>query len=333
MEALATRSDAFTHTFKSLDAGEIVATIKEKGYFVFEAALDGAFIDQLLKKIDFDRVLVNTNDTGVVTAHNIKYLTHCLSHSAEVYNLITSPMVLDICDKYFYDKYRLTNHRVYQTKGQQHMPWHTDNNTQKGAQFSGKHSMRGLLFLFYLSDVTKNAFQFIENSQKYSDNFDNERYLNNSLVERTHGADIISFRTKKGSLILCDTHGIHRAEPFNDKRYSRTTLLFQVDEVGEDNEGHGEKNLINTEYLKDLTPQVMDYLGFGFNRSYPAFPNTSIATLPLADILGVQKQLIAKAFSAITKNLVKGILPGEALVKAKRIKWLLKSKKSISHKV
>jgi hypothetical protein len=333
MEDLLTDLSGFKPYFNSLDSTKIVSTLKDKGYFVFENVLKEPFIDQLLGKIDFNKVLINTNDAGVVTANNIKYLTHCLTHSPEVYDIITHPKVLDICDKYFDNKYKLTNHRVYQTKGHQHMPWHTDNNSQNGTQFSGKHSMRGLLFLFYLSDVTKNAFQFIQNSHKYSDNYDNERYLDNRFIERKFSNDIVTFKMKKGSLILCDTHGVHRAEPYNDKNYSRTTLLFQVDEVGEDNEGHGEKNLINTEYLKNLTPQVMDYLGFGFNRSFPAFPNTSIATLPLADILEVQKQVIAQAFSAITKNLVKRILPGEALVKAKRIKWLLKSKKSISHKV
>jgi hypothetical protein len=244
-----------------------------------------------------------------------------------VYSVITSEKVLEICKLYFKDKYKLTNHRVYETSKDNYMPWHTDNNRQIGTKFSGKHSMSGLLFLFYLSDVTINAFQFIQNSHKHSHIHDNEIYLSNAFVDETYGKDIVTFRMKKGSFILCDTHGIHRAEPYSDKNYKRTTLLFQVDEVGVDNDGHGEKNLINTEYLKNLNPEMMDYLGFGFNRNYPAFPNTSIATLPLGDIVKVQKQLLSKTVSSVTKSLVKSVLPGEALVKAKRMRWQIKAKK------
>lgn len=316
----------FNPNFNKIDSNYIIEEIRSKGYFAFENVLNEDLINQLLEKIDFDKILVNTNNAGVVSAQNIKYLTHCLAYSQEVYDIITDCKVLEICKNYFRQKFKLINHRVYQCSKHQYMPWHTDNNKQQGDNFSGKHVMPGLLFLFYLSDVTKNAFQFVENSHKYSVKFNNERYLENGFVQRCYANDIKTFKLKKGSLILCDTHGIHRAEPYEDRKYKRTTLLFQVDEVGEDNEGHGEENIINTEYLKNLTPELMDYLGFGFKRRYPAFPSTSIATLPLPDILKLQNQLISNAGVSITKNLIKTLLPEEALVKLKRVRWKIKSR-------
>lgn len=318
---------SFTSGFNNTPTAQIVDDLKNKGYFAFEQALDQQDVDGLVSEINFKDILLNINDAGVVTAQNIKYLTHCLAASEKVYNIVTAPKVLDICKNFFSGSYKLTNHRVYQTTRSQHMPWHTDNNKQVGKNLSGKHFMPGLLFLFYLSDVEKNSFQFIENSHKWSQKYSKEIYLSDNYINSKYGKDILTFPMKKGSLILCDIHGIHRAEPFNDKSYKRTTLLFQVDQVGNENEGHGEKNLVNTEYLKNLTPEIMEYLGFGFKRDYPAFPNSSLATLTLQDIIGLQKQLFSKTLSAITKNVAKAILPAEALINAKRMRWKLKTKR------
>lgn len=313
--------------FTDVSTSEVVDEIKNKGYYAFEKAIDEEYVDAMLNEINFNDILLNINDAGVVAAQNIRYLTHCLATSEKVYNIITAPKILDICKAYFSDAFKLTNHRVYQTTKSQHMPWHTDNNRQNGKNLSGKHTMQGLLFLFYLSDVEMNAFQFVESSHKWSQQYSNEIYLSDTLIETKYKKEVLTFCMKKGSLILCDIHGIHRAEPFTNKSYKRTTLLFQVDEVGSQNEGHGEKNLVNTEFLKDLSPEVMDYLGFGFKRSYPAFPNSSLATMNLSDIISLQKQLFSKTFSAITKNIAKAILPAEAIINAKRMKWNLKNKK------
>jgi hypothetical protein len=318
----------FNPNFIDSDSDTIVSEVQEKGYFVCEGALKENSISEIINNIDFDKILINENDAGAVTALNNKYLTHCLACSEEVYKIITSKMVLDICDKYFSRKYRLVNHRVYETRRSQHMPWHTDNNTQSGAEFNGKHSMRGLLFLFYLSDVTKNAFQFIEGSHKIASNYSNKVYLSESYVNDTYLEEVVTFKMKKGSLFVCDTHGLHRAEPFKDGNYKRTTLLFQVDEVGEEDLGHGEKNLLNTAYLNNLTPRIMDYLGFGYNCSYPAFPNSSSQTLPLKSIITIQKILIKSFVKAGIKELIRLALPGELLVKAKQIRWSVKSKQT-----
>jgi hypothetical protein len=316
----------FNPHFIDFDTSRIVQEIKVNGYFVFEKALTQEFVDELLKEVDFDQFLINTNNVGVVVAYEQKFLTHCLASSKKSYDVITSKKILDICKSYLVNGYKLTNHRIYQTCKTAHMPWHTDNNLQYGKQLSAKHDMPGLLFLFYLSDVTKNAFQFIKDSHLWSHRYDGEIYLDDSYIERKYQKDIATLLMKKGAIIVCDTHLIHRAEPFEDAGYTRKTLLFQVDRVGAEYVGHGENNLVNTEYLDNLTPEVMDYLGFGFPRNYPAFPNSSVATLTPQAILQLQKQLLPQTLQALSKSLLKTLLPAELIIYAKRLRWLAKPK-------
>ena len=213
------------------------------------------------------------------------------------------------------------------------MPWHTDNNCQTGAQLSSKHNQPGLLFLFYLSDVSKNPFQLVKDSHLWSAKYDHEIYLSDHFVKHNYKKDILTFPLKKGSLILCNIHAVHRAEPFQDSRYSRTTLLFQVDQVGDNTIGHGEKNLVNTEFLDDLTPELMNYLGFGYKADYPAFPNTSVATMTTQDLMSLYGQLLPLTLKALVKNLAFNLLPDEIILKIKRLIWSLKQKQVNTGKI
>ncbi len=316
----------YTSAFQKITTDQIVDSLQQKGFFVFEEALTEQYMSELLQEVNFDQVLVNNNDVGVVLAKNQKFFTHCLAQSKKAYDLITSPQILDVCKNYFQDRYVLINHRIYQTHKISHMPWHTDNNQQVGRQLDSKHNRPGLLFLFYLSDVTINPFQLIKDSHLWSHRYDNEIYFSDSFIEKKYQKDIITFSLKKGSLILCNIHAVHRAEPFKDDSYTRTTLLFQVDQVGTNNIGHGEKNLVNTEFLDNLTPEIMNYLGFGYKTDYPAFPNTSVATMTNQDIITLQRQLFPLTLKAISKNFALNLLPGEVLIQIKRWLWNFKQK-------
>jgi hypothetical protein len=306
---------------------EIVRSIQEQGFYFLENALTEQQADQLLAEVNFGQVLINCNDVGVVTSGTQKFLTHCLAKSKQAYDLVTANRVLDICDRYFVDRYQLTNHRFCQTRGSFHMPWHTDNNLQQGKQLAGKHPMPGLLFLFYLSDDNFSPFQYIKDSHKWSQQYDQEIYLADRWVEEQYGEEILTFRMTKGSLMICDTHGIHRAVPFRQPGHVRNILLFQVDQVGDRFLGHGEQNLIDTEFIDNLDPRVLGYLGFGVRRNYPAFPSSSVATMPMGDLLDLQKRLLPLTARAIVKNLVKAMLPGEAMVGVKRMIWHFKQRK------
>jgi len=313
--------EGFNPEFLSESNKKIVNDVRTQGYYAFEGALDSEYVDDILKEVDFNNILLNRNDVGVVATQNNKYLTHCLASSQRAYDVITSPKVLAICKEYFSDNYKLINHRIYQTSKRQHLPWHTDNNRLEGSQMSEKHDMPGLFFMFYLSEVPKNPFQLVRGSHLWSHKYNHESFFTDSFIDKNYADDVVTFRMKKGSFILCDIHGIHRAEPFNDENYNRTTLLFQVDQVGNGNAGHGEKNIINTEYLKNLTPEISDYLGFGFKRDYPAFPDTSISTMTTNDILKLQKQLFTKSFSAIGQNIARSVLPSNMITSFKRLRY------------
>jgi hypothetical protein len=95
--------------------------------------------------------------------------------------------------------------------------------------------------------------------------------------------------------------------------------------VGDDIEPHGEENLLNAAYLKNLTPKIMQYLGFGYDKSYPAFPNSSLKTLPFSTLIKIQKQVINGLFSTGLKSGITRVLPGERLINARRLFWKFKS--------
>lgn len=316
----------YTNQFNNVSSSEIIASVKREGYYFLEDALTKQYVDQLLEEVNFDDILVNHNDVGVVTAGTQKFLTHCLAKSKSAYDLITSQKVLDVCDAYFTERYQLTNHRFCQTRKTFHMPWHTDNNLQKGSQLSGKHHMPGLLFLFYLSEQNASPFQYIKGSHTWSQQYNHEVYLSDHWVDTHYKEKVLNFKMPKGSLVICNIHGVHRAAPFYDPQHTRNVLLFQVDQVGEGYIGHGEQNLINTEFIDNPSVALFNYLGFGVRRDYPAFPSSSAATMTVQDLLNLQKQLLPLMVTALTKDLVKTLLPGEVIVNLKRAVWTLKSR-------
>ena len=314
----------YANMFRDVLVSEIVDSIKNQGFYFSESALTDHYVDRLLNEVNFDTVLVNHNDVGAVISGSQRFLTHCLAKSKAAYGLLTAQKVLEICSAYFTERYQLTNHRFCQTRKTFHMPWHTDNNLQLGNQLSGKHQMPGLLFLFYLSEQNYSPFQYIKDSHIWSQQHDKEIYLSDRWVETHHSEEVLTFKMPKGSLIICDTHGIHRAVPFHDRHHIRDVLLFQVDQVGDRYIGHGEQNLINTEFIDNPSSELFDYLGFGMRRDYPAFPNSSVATMPMQELLELQKQLLPLMLNAIAKTSVKTLLPGELMVGLKRALWSLK---------
>jgi hypothetical protein len=203
------------------------------------------------------------------------------------------------------------------------MPWHTDNNRQTGNSLTSKHHMPGLLFMFYLSDVTKNSFQLVRGSHRWPPS--DEIYLSDKYIDKNYAREIITVKMCKGSFIACDINVAHRAKPFKDCNHERTTLLFQVDQVGthQENAGHGEPILINTAFCENPTQDLLQYLGFGFRTDYPAFPDTSPATMSTKDLVQLQRQLVPLASRALIKNLVKGIVPAQTITLIKRLRWSL----------
>ncbi|MCE7066141.1 phytanoyl-CoA dioxygenase family protein [Dyadobacter sp. CY326] len=302
----------FSADFSQADAQSIADEIKnETGYQIFEQALTPEALNGLLESLPSEQVLVNDNRIGYVKAYSSNYFSHTLAVSRNCFDIVTSENIRAICRKYFDKPFRISNQRIYETHTASHLPWHTDNNLQDGNAYKGKHDLPGLMFLFYLSDVgDTNPFQLIPFSQTWSHQNNAERFFKESYIEEHYGEEVVSVRAPKGTLIICNSKMIHRAKPFNNHAFKRLTLLFQVDEVSDEYAGHGENILINTSFVTNRDPEVLDYLGFGMRANYPAFPETSVATMMPRDMLALQKQILPKAIKGLTIALTKRILPG-----------------------
>lgn len=318
-----THGAIFDAPFDKVSPKEIVAEVRRTGFWAMEGALSASYVDALLGEIDFRSYLVNSNAMDVVCASTQRFLSHCLAASKKAFDIITARKFLDICQEYFDGPFKLTNQRIYQTHSEGHMPWHTDNNCQAGSELTGKHPLPGLLFLIYLSDVTENPFQLLRNSQDWSKQHTGN-YFSDEFIDQNYGDDVLSFPAVRGTLFVCDIHTVHRAAPFRNRQYERFTLLFQVDAVSDHYPGHGERLFVNTSFIEDRDPLLLDYLGFGRPATYPTFPQTSVATLSVSDLLTMQRSLMPMAVRALLKSTLKALIPGGLLVHLKRLKWRLR---------
>jgi hypothetical protein len=307
-------SSLFNDAFNNSEAESIASEIKSgSGYFICESALSAETVTALRNIVPDNELLVNNNNLGYVRASWAKYLSHTLALSKECYDVITSEKVLKICQHFFDNPYRLSNQRIYETHTKAHLPWHTDNNLQSGNAYAGKHNLPGIMFLFYLTDVADvNPFQLIKNSYNWSEQ-NTERFFTEKFIDQHHKDEVVTVKAPKGTLIICNTHMIHRAEPFNKPGFKRLTLLFQVDEISEDYHGHGEKILLNPAFVSQTTPEILTYLGFGSQSNYPAFPETSVATMLPHDMLMLQKGILPKAMRGLMVALAKSVVPGSVI--------------------
>jgi ectoine hydroxylase-related dioxygenase (phytanoyl-CoA dioxygenase family) len=292
------------------------------GYYVLEDVINEEALPEMLSCFSSKEYLINNNDVGVVRAHSMNFHSHTLAASKSCYDLITDRRIRAICASFFAGPYKLSNQRMFETHTKAHMPWHTDNNLQAGNTFKGKHTLPGILFLFYLSDVSDtNPFQLVSHSHKWSAEH-NERFFSDALVAQKHGDEIVTVQAPRGTLVLCNTHLIHRAKPFDSPGFKRTTFLFQVDALSDEYAGHGEKILINPAFIEDTSLEVLSYLGFGMLSNYPTFPQTSVATLLPQDLWSLQKSIVPKAVRGLLKAIIKRVLPGSLFIKLKNLKYL-----------
>jgi ectoine hydroxylase-related dioxygenase (phytanoyl-CoA dioxygenase family) len=304
----------FTPDFDQIDPKTIADELKfGSGYYVFKQALTAETLSAITALASDNELLINNNNLGFVRTQWSKFLSYTLAVSKECYDLVTSEQILGICRQYFDNPYKISNQRIYETHTKSHLPWHTDNNLQSGNSYKGKHELPGLMFLLYLTDVDEtNPFQLIAGSQKWSKE-NSGRFFTDTFIEQNYTKDLLTVRAPKGSLIVCNSHLVHRAEPFHEPGFKRLTYIFQVDELSGSYPSHGERLLVNTSFVEHTSPELLTYLGFGSQSGYPSFPDTSVATLLPADLFSLQGRIISKAFSVLARSAARSLIPAPVI--------------------
>ena len=268
--------DIFNENFIKFDSEKIFEELKNDGVFFFKNAINESFLNKLLSEIDRNKFSVNENwSTGVYTEKQY-YVKHLLGCSKSFYNLSTSPGILDICDKFFKNEYRLKSFRYYETFFNHKMEWHTDNKLAKkrGNEFK---EIPGIIFIIYLNDVSDGEFQFVKKSHKIS-NVEAYNVYGDDQILNEFQKDVTSFKGSKGDLIIYNTYGIHRAKPVtNNKNFVRKSLFLQIDE----NLTSAEPSLINPSFFEKLDNKTLKYFGFGLPTESRTYPDTDIKRLPI----------------------------------------------------
>ena len=273
------QNQIFNKEFLDLDFKSISEEIKKNGYFSFDSALSDNFLKNIIEDVKSSGLSLNKNNiAGVYFTHGHQFfLTHMLAVSNSFFNYCTHKKVIDICSEYMGDKFRLKALRNYENFGGQTMQWHTDNRYYDGTNKDGINTKtQGLIFLAYVSDVNDGEFQYVKGSHNWSVENKHNDY-SKEFIEQKYSKDIVGFKKSKGSIVIYNSSGIHRARPTKDKNLVRKSLFFQVDTETE----LSEPILIKTEFINKLDDKLKLYLGFGKNTGMDLYPDTSLETLPI----------------------------------------------------
>ena len=260
----------FTNQFQKVEIESVVKEINENGYFAFENALSSEAICKIEKEAKTN-LNINHNKISGVYYDKQYFFTNLLTVSKTFYGFVTSEFVLNTCEKYLGNSFRLKAFRYYETYGGKHMQWHTDNKTDKNIA-----NIPGLIFIFYVSDVENGQFQYIKGSHNWSGKKAYSDY-SDDFINKNYKDKIKNFKLPKGSLIIYNTYGIHRAEPVINKNFIRKSVFFQVDSETE----NSEPIILNTKFVNEMNDKIQMFLGFGKTSDYPIYPNSSLNTLPL----------------------------------------------------
>ena len=278
----------FNKNFLNLNYKLISKEINENGFFSFDKALTENFINQIADDVNSAGLSLNNNNVGGVyyTHGNQFFFSHLLAVSRSFFNYCTSNKILDFCSDYFKEKYRLKCLRYYENFGGQNMQWHTDNRNYTGKETSGTNiKNQGLIVWAYIEDVHDSEFQYLKGSHNWSDKKDHNDY-SGEYIDKNHTSDIVGFKKPKGSIIIYNTRGIHRAKPTSDTNFIRKSILLRIDADIE----HSEPILLKTEYVEKIDERIKEYLGFGKKTGIDMYPNSSLETLP------INKKIFAEIF-------------------------------------
>lgn len=268
-------SNIFEKKFLDTDLTEIISYIQNDGVYFFKSAIDKNFIDRFLNEINENKFSINKNWTTGVYTPNQYYVKHLLGCSKQFYNLISHDYIHLFCANFFAKDYRLKAFRYYETYSNHKMAWHTDNKISKKKGHDIFKEIPGIIFIIYLDEVNDGEFQFIKKTHKISNQEAYNDYSDDFIINK-YKDDILSFKGKKGDLIIYDTYGIHRAKQVTQNNFVRKSLFFQIDT----NLNSAEPSLINPSFFKKLDEKELNFFGFGLDNESDTYPITNFKTLP-----------------------------------------------------
>ena len=268
----------FTENFLKIKSSEIADQVKKVGYFKYENALTDDFISNIESDVKSAGISLNNNSvSGVYFTHgNQFFLIHMLASSKNFYNYCTNSKILNFCKEIFGNQFRLKALRYYENFGKQQMMWHTDNRLYEKNNKGETHTTSpGIIFLAYISDVDDGEFQYIKGSHIWSGKNTHHDY-SKDFINKKYENDIVGFKGKKGTILIYNSWGVHRAKPSKEKDFVRKTLFFQVEKDIE----HSEPILLNSEFISEVDETIKMYLGFGKKATNKTYPATDIFTMP-----------------------------------------------------
>ena len=283
---------------KVIRSDEVISGINSEAFYSKEKFLSDNSIKNIHNELELWKPKFNTNDIHPTRTFNGWYHSMAMAKSNTVYDIVTSDFILDICRNYFEDDFRLKSHRVYSIYSGASIPWHSDNKI--GAK---KHNYKGLVFIFYLKDVFKGQFQAIKNSEKFSKKFPNPK-IDQNLIERDYSNQVVDFKLPAGSFIVYNDKTIHRAKPYFDPFWYRTSLFIQIDQ----NMDNSEKIILNPSFIKNIDDEKKMFLGFGKKNDAPHEPVVSglftLSSINLISLIikSVFSLLILKPYYLIRRN-------------------------------
>ena len=263
---------------ENLNIDNVCNEITSETYFNLNSAISNQTVENIKKELSLWNFSINKNDILPSKTFNGWYHSMAIAKSKTVCDIVTSKTLLDICTKYIGPEFRLKAHRVYSTLSGAKMPWHSDDKA-----YQQKKNYKGLIFIIYLKDVMKGEFQIIKDSEKFSEKF-KEPNVRDQIINKEYSDKIVSFKCPTGSLIIYNHKAIHRAKPYFDPFWMRTSLFIQVDNNIDDSE----KVIVNPSYLNNIDDRLKMFLGFGKKSEMPHEPVvTGYHTLDIKNLIKI----------------------------------------------
>ncbi len=262
----------FSDAFRRQSGAEIVAQVRQNGYFAFECALDEAAADAIVADVDGFEVHVNRNVPPNVVHKGATYATHVLARSRTAFEVLTDPLITGLLRQGLGETFRLAGKRAYETRGGAYMCFHSD------TALAELDPLRidAMVFIFYLNDVAEGEWEIIEGSHLWGDTTSPSRERDDALRARPD-VTVRGFRMPKGSVVIYNGRLLHRAKPYVGDAFARRSFFFQVNRGPK----KGEPVLIETGFITpDLSDDAQMLLGFGKRPRVPAFPESSEVHLP-----------------------------------------------------